>query len=150
MVSDALGGVEQLNYSPMSIDSKKEEELFRSIMTQTPSPTHMETTELEPPGNNQSGPWTIEEEIEERKEEEEEEEEDEELRQLLRQGDSTVSSLVLQRREKWSKEKLRKWINQRKKKKLAEFAELRGSKNTRLRPQQSPKALIHSPGSMKV
>ena len=146
-VSDALCGVAQssegqLNCSPMSMDSKKEEELFRSIISRTPSPFQFsdETSEG-------SGVRNIEEErgeVEEM-EEEEEEEEDEELMGLLRGGGNTISALVLHRPEKWSKEKLRKWVNQRKRKKLKEFTALRSSKGARVR--RTPE---RSPGGVKV
>lgn len=117
-VSDALCGVvqsseEQLNHPPVSHDltSREEEDLFRSIVTCTPSDG------VESPGKGVSG-------------EEREEEDDEELRMLLRGGDTTVSSLVLHKGEKWSKENLRKWMSQRKKTKLTEFAEMRESRSS--------------------
>lgn len=55
--------------------------------------------------------------------------EEDDARKLLKQGDSTVSALVLHKGEKWSKEKLRMWVNQSKRKKLAEFVEMRGTKS---------------------
>ena len=71
---------------------------------------------------------------------------DEELKTIkekVSHGDSTVSSLVLQREERWSKEKLRKWVKEKKGKKLAEFVGLReeGKKResvTRTRAKLSP------------
>lgn len=145
VVSDALCGVvqtseEQLGgYSPVAhgLASKEEEDVFLSVVSQTPSDGIVERAES--PGRGGSGA---------------EQEEDEELRMLLRGGDSTVSSLVLQRGEKWSKEKLRKWVRQRKRKKMSEFAEMRenrSSAGTRsLRSLPAPDDVSHGPGGVKV
>lgn len=149
MVSDALCGVAQSSeeHSPISLDSKKEQDLFLSILSRTPSPALCSGKEgiaddVDSLGKSQTEARKLEEE--------EEEEEDEELRELLRERHSTVSGLVLHRREKWSKEKLRKWIKQRKRKKMAEFAELRESTSTRARSQRSPEGFSHGSRGVKV
>ena len=65
-----------------------------------------------------------------------------------KKGDTTISSMVLPSEEKLSKENLRKYVKERKGKKLAEFVGLRESRGARdvsqttVSPSRSP---LHSP-----
>lgn len=147
MVSDALCGVvqsseERLDCSPVSLEStmkEREERLFLSIAPQTSSPALFDDVDGATEGVESPEKGEGLEKVED-------EEEDEELRMLLREGDSTVSALVLYKGEKWSKEKLRKWVGQRKRKKLAEFAEMReGRRVAGGRDQLTPDGISRGP-----